>query len=110
MTRAANRFISKKLLPFRLGLWENPAMNQNMPAAGADNPFHLEPEKPGFESMGHDNGFRFWWGSELAAVLGYDGLHSFRKAIERAMVTLTTLNVPIFENIIQEPRMVDGKS
>lgn len=59
--------------------------------------------------MGHENGFRFWWASELAELLGYESLHSFRKAIERAMVTLTSLNVPIFENIVQEQRTVDGK-
>lgn len=75
-----------------------------------ENPFHLEPEKPGFESMGHDNGFRYWWGSELATLLGYDGLNSFRKAIERAMVTLTSLGVPIVDNIIQERRTIDDKS
>ena len=59
--------------------------------------------------MGHENSFRFWWASELAGLLGYESLHSFRKAIERAMVTLTSLNVPIFENIIQEQRTVGGK-
>jgi len=75
-----------------------------------ESPFHLEPERAGFEAMGHDNGVRFWWASELAALLGYEGLHSFRKAIERAMVTLTSLNVAIFENIIQEQRTVDGKT
>jgi DNA-damage-inducible protein D len=80
------------------------------PAKAATNPFHLEPEKAGFESMGHDNGFRYWWGSELATLLGYDGLTSFRKAIERAMVTLTSLNVPIFDNIIQEQRVIEGKT
>jgi DNA-damage-inducible protein D len=80
------------------------------PESAADSPFHLEPQKPGFEAMGHDNGFRFWWASELAALLGYEGLHSFRKAIERAMVTLTSLNVPIFDNIIQEQRSLDGKA
>jgi DNA-damage-inducible protein D len=80
------------------------------PDKGSDSPFHLEPQKPGFEAMGHDNGFRFWWASELAALLGYESLHSFRKAIERAMLTLTSVNVSIFENIIQEPRIVDGKT
>ncbi|HNZ74520.1 MAG TPA: damage-inducible protein D [Verrucomicrobiota bacterium] len=79
------------------------------PETSAASPFHMEPQKAGFESMGHDNGFRFWWGSDLAALLGYDGLSSFRKAIERAMVTLTSLNVPIFDNIIQEQRDLDGK-
>ncbi len=80
------------------------------PERGSENPFHLEPQKPGFETMGHENSFRFWWASELAVLLGYESLHSFRKAIERAMVTLTSLNVPIFENIIQEQRTVDGRT
>ncbi|HXP60399.1 MAG TPA: BRO family protein [Dongiaceae bacterium] len=80
------------------------------PEPMSESPFHLEPLKPGFETMGHGNGFRFWWASELAAVLGYESLHSFRKAVERAMVTLTSLNVPIFENIIQEQRTVHGKA
>jgi DNA-damage-inducible protein D len=75
-----------------------------------ESPFHLEPEKAGFETMGHENGFRFWWASELANLLGYESLHSFRKAIERAMVTLTSLNVSIFENIIQEQRALDDKT
>lgn len=80
------------------------------PEPASESPFHLEPQKPGFEALGHENGFRFWWASDLAALLGYESLHSFRKAIERAMVTLTSLNVPIFENIIQEQRTVDGKT
>jgi DNA-damage-inducible protein D len=83
-------------------------MNET-PQRTEENPFN-DSVKPTFEAMGHDNGFRFWWGSDLAQFLGYDGLNSFRKAIERAMVTLTSLNVPIFENIIQEPRTVDGKA
>ena len=83
---------------------------KDAPEAGTDSPFHLEPQKPGFEAMGHENGFRFWWASELAVLLGYESLHSFRKAIERAMLTLTSLNVSIFENIIQEPRTIDGKA
>jgi DNA-damage-inducible protein D len=80
------------------------------PESGSESPFHLEPQKPGFEAMRHENGFRFWWASELAILLGYESLHSFRKAIERAMITLTSLNVPIFENVIQEQRTVDGKT
>jgi DNA-damage-inducible protein D len=75
-----------------------------------ESPFHLEPDRPGFESRGHSNGFRFWWATELATLMGYDGLNSFRKAIERAMVTLTSLNVPIIDNIVQEQRTEDGKT
>lgn len=43
-------------------------------------------------------------------ILGYDGLHSFRKAIERAMVALTSLNIPVYDNIVNEPREVEGKT
>jgi DNA-damage-inducible protein D len=78
--------------------------------AAAGNPFHLEPERPGFESLGQSNCFRFWWASDLASLLGYESLHSFRKAVERAMVTFTTLNIPVFENIVQEPRVIAGKT
>ena len=82
----------------------------DQPELGGENPFHLEPDRPGFESCGHSNGFRYWWASELAVLMGYDGLNSFRKAIERAMVTLTSLNVTIFDNIVQEQRTYDGKT
>jgi DNA-damage-inducible protein D len=70
----------------------------------AENPFALEPTTQGFESLGHENGFRYWWASDLASLLGYDGMANFRKAVERAMLTLTTLGIPIFENIVQVPR------
>ena len=50
--------------------------------ASNENPFHLEPGRPGFEALSKTNGFRFWWASELAAVLGYESLNGFRKAID----------------------------
>ena len=74
-----------------------------------ENPFALEPSAVGFESLGHDNGFRYWWASELAPVLGYENINTFRKAIERAMITFTTLNIPISDNIVQVPREVGGR-
>ena len=77
--------------------------------ASTENPFHLEPDRPGFEALSKTNGFRFWWASELAATLGYESLNNFRKAVERAMIALTSLNIPVFDNIIQEQREVDGK-
>lgn len=78
--------------------------------ASTENPFHLQPDKPGFEALSKTNGFRFWWASELALTLGYESLNSFRKAVERAMIALTSLNIPVFDNIIQEQREVDGKT
>ena len=60
--------------------------------------------------MGQENGFRYWWASDLAGLLGYEsGSTSFRKAIERAAATLTTLNVPVFDNIVQVERDLDGR-
>jgi DNA-damage-inducible protein D len=77
--------------------------------ASSESPFHLEPDKPGFEALANNNSFRFWWASELAVILGYEGLHGFRKAVERAMMALTSLNIPVFDNIVQEQREVGGK-
>jgi DNA-damage-inducible protein D len=74
-----------------------------------ESPFHLQPDKPGFEALSKTNGFRFWWASELALTLGYEGLNGFRKAIERAMMALTSMSVPIIENIVQHEREVEGK-
>jgi DNA-damage-inducible protein D len=77
--------------------------------ASSDSPFHLQPGKPGFEALSKNNGFRFWWASELATILGYESLNGFRKAVERAMMALTSLNIPVFDNIVQEQREVSGK-
>jgi DNA-damage-inducible protein D len=78
--------------------------------ASTENPFHLQPDRPGFEALSKTNGFRFWWASELAVTLGYESLTGFRKAVERAMIALTSLNIPVFDNIVQEQREVDGKT
>jgi DNA-damage-inducible protein D len=75
-----------------------------------ESPFHLEPNKPGFEGLAKSNGFRFWWASELASILGYESLNGFRKTVERAMMALTSLDIPIFDNIVQEQREIGGKS
>ncbi len=74
------------------------------------SPFHLQPDKPGFEDLSQSNGFRFWWASQLATLLGYESLHGFRKAVERTMIALTSLNIPIVENILHETRKLDGKT
>lgn len=83
--------------------------DDDTPPAG-ETPFALEPTSTGFESLGQENGFRYWWGSTLAGILGYESLASFRKAIERAMITFTTLNIPISDNIVQVPREVGGRT
>lgn len=73
-------------------------------------PFELAPVQPSFEDLGHNNGFRYWWASDLAKLLGYEDARLFRKAVERAMITLTTLAVPIYENVVQVQRQEGGKA
>jgi len=51
-----------------------------------ENPFQIEPQIARFESLGNSNGFRYWWASDLAKLLGYETPQGFRKAVERAMM------------------------
>lgn len=60
--------------------------------------------------MSFQNGFRFWWASDLSRLLGYQSVDSFRKAVERAMTTLTSLNIPVHENVLSEARTLDGRT
>lgn len=63
--------------------------------------FHFEPERTSFESLGRENGFRHWFGSDLALMLGYDDMDATRKAINKAMTVCMTLNIPVIENFQQ---------
>jgi DNA-damage-inducible protein D len=62
-----------------------------------------------FESNSKENGFTFWYSSDLMGLLGYESSGSFQKAINKAMATCTSLNIPIIENFVQEIRIVEGK-
>lgn len=79
------------------------------PASPEDNPFHLQPDRPGFEALGQINGFRFWWASELANLLGYASIDAFRPAINKAIAVCAQLGIDISENIIQERRDIAGR-
>lgn len=63
-----------------------------------------------FEDYSHENGFTFWYASDLMKLLEYKSLESFQKAINKAMTTCNTLNIPILDNFFQETRLVDGKN
>ena len=65
----------------------------------SDNPFHLEPRRPGFESMANQDGIKFWWASDLARLLGYESLDAFRKAVtpRTRVVFLASPNNPTGE-------------
>src|SRR5688572_11004086 len=78
-------------------------------SAETENPFHHEPGKAGYEMMCQQNGFAFWWASELCVMLGYDEISKFTKAINKTMTVLQGLNIPIVDNVVQHRRVIDGK-
>lgn len=81
-----------------------------VPIPSDESPFHAEPEKCGFEKMCCQNGFRFWWASDLGELLGYSTMDSFFKAIQKAMSVLITLNIDLSDNIVQTVREKSGRS
>lgn len=71
--------------------------------------FHQREGCTNFEDLGHDNGFRYWWASDLAKCLGYEDFTSFRRGpLNKAMATCGNLGIPVAENFVTEKRTVDG--
>lgn len=54
-----------------------------------------------FEDNCKENGFTFWYASNLMLQLGYENWQTFQKAINKAMTTCNTLSIPIMENFVQ---------
>ena len=63
-----------------------------------------------FEEQSKDNGFTYWFASNLMSLLGYESMPSFNKAINKAMTACNTLNIPILENFEQLYSIVEGKT
>lgn len=62
-----------------------------------------------FEQRGVSNGSRFWYATDLMAMLGYNGMDAFEKAINKAIATCTTLGIPVMENFEQCRRDGGGR-
>jgi len=62
-----------------------------------------------FENYSQQNGFVFWYATDLMNLLGYSTMNSFDKAVNKAMTTCNTLNIPILDNFEQLQREVSGK-
>lgn len=63
-----------------------------------------------FEEQSKENGFTYWFASSMMHFLGYESMASFQKAINKAMTTCNTINIPIIENFEQIQRIVDNKT
>ena len=71
--------------------------------------FHFDFDKEGFESHSQENGFVYWYASDLSNMLGYANFKTFEKAVNKAMTTCNTLNINIFDNFEQVQRVENGK-
>jgi DNA-damage-inducible protein D len=63
-----------------------------------------------FENYSHENGFTYWYASDLMKLLGYENMVSFQRAINKAMTTCNTLNIPILDNFTQEYKLSENKT
>jgi DNA-damage-inducible protein D len=70
--------------------------------------FHFDPGKQNFEDYSQINGITHWSARLFMKFLGYEDWNSFHKAINRAIGTCTTLNIPVAENFIQCEQVIDG--
>ena len=71
--------------------------------------FHFKEGCQNFEDLGHDNGFRYWYASDLAKCLGYDDFQTFRRGpLNKAIGACAALGIPNDENFLVERRTVDG--
>lgn len=63
---------------------------------------------PSFEDFKNENGLTYWWATDLMIMLGYKDLKSFEKVLSRATKALISLNIPHYDNIIAEQRIISG--
>jgi hypothetical protein len=63
------------------------------------NVFHFEQENLNFNDLAKDiSGFTHWSAREYMEMLGYESYEAFRKAINKAISTCTTLDIDVSEN------------
>jgi DNA-damage-inducible protein D len=62
---------------------------------------YFEQNGEAFEERGRSNGGRYWLARDFMAMLGYESFGSFEQAINRAIGTCTTLELPVLENFQQ---------
>lgn len=71
--------------------------------------FHFDNDRLSFDDFAKENGFKYWWASDLMQALGYESRGSFGKAINRAISACAALSIDVMENFVQEKKNQDGK-
>jgi DNA-damage-inducible protein D len=67
--------------------------------------FHFTEGQQSFDDLANENGFTYWWASDLMRMLGYHSLDAFMKPVQKAMATCATLSIDIMENFVQQNRV-----
>jgi len=65
--------------------------------------------EPSFEDFKQENGISYWWASDLMKMMGYPNMKSFLKVLDRTTKALVSLNIPHYENIIAEIRIIEDE-
>ena len=74
------------------------------------NVFHFEQENLNFNDLAKDiSGFTYWSARDYMEMLGYESYESFRKAINKAISTCTTLDIDVSENFQQTTIEIAGR-
>jgi DNA-damage-inducible protein D len=74
------------------------------------NVFHFEQENLNFNDLAKDiSGFTHWSAHEYMEMLGYESYEAFRKAINKAISTCTTLDIDVSENFQQTTIDIAGR-
>lgn len=58
-------------------------------------------DPPAFELLAEQNGFRFWFASDLAKALGYESTASLVKSLNKAISVCMMLGIEVAENFTQ---------
>lgn len=85
-------------------------MNDKYQQERTTDVFHFDESRPDFNALANENGFTYWYASTMMNVLGYQGMDSFKKVVQRAISACTSLNIDIMDNFVQEKRQVNGRS
>jgi DNA-damage-inducible protein D len=62
-----------------------------------------------FEDFGHENGTKYWWASEYAQMLGYSGLESLKKPVNKAIHACMAAGIEYFNDFRHEKRIAGGR-
>lgn len=71
--------------------------------------FHYQDGCINFNDVCQENGFTYWLARDFMLILDYQDFNTFKKAINKAIATCTTLNIDIIDNFEQIKRIIDGK-